>query len=503
MKFLFVFLSLAFVIYGRSVSNEFVMDDEEQILLNQKVHSIKNIPQFFTMSTMNGAGSDKLGGIYFKPLMMSAYALLWQIAPNSPVPFHLFQITLHAVNSYLIYLMFCFLLPISSAFFAALIFLVHPMNTEAVVYIADLQDVLFLFFGLLSLIFVFKRQLYWSAFFILLSLLSKESGALFLFLALVVDRYFCHSRHRGYRLSVFGVALGYLFLRFFGAGLTHASDKIVAIGQVSIFGRMMTSTKAIFHYFADFVFPLHLTGTQDWVIHDVSTAFLYFVLIALIAASLGFIYFRHKQQSSLFFLFWLLIGLGLHSQIIIPLDGTVADRWFYFPMVGLLGFLFSNFKKQYIPLVWVCGFAFAVRSYSRSLDWQDGFTLYAHDVRVDPESYILQNNLGVELFRRGLIKEAQEHFKLSIEYKPIWTTNWNNLGATFERENKLSEAQDCYQKSIANGDYYLAFENLAGILIKQNKLSEAKAFLEEQALVKFPKNDRLLSYYNYLKANSP
>jgi len=144
----------------------------------------------------------------------------------------------------------------------------------------------------------------------------------------------------------------------------------------------------------------------------------------------------------------------------------------------------------------------SVRTVLRNRDWRNGFTLYSHDIKNQPESYDLQNNFGVELFRHGKIKEALEHFERSVDLQPHWTISNNNLGATYEELGDLKKAESYYHISIRLGDYYLAYENYVGILVKQEKFEEAIEFLEGEALRKFPENKKLLKLYYYLRQKS-
>ena len=193
---------------------------------------------------------------------------------------------------------------------------------------------------------------------------------------------------------------------------------------------------------------------------------------------------------------------------------TVAERWFYLPGIGLLGmmgtiatwldgYLAGRFRNKIIQrfIYLTAGLLiliFSIRTITRSLDWRNGLILFSHDIKTVSPSFDLRNNYGVELFRAGKIDQAKKQFKLSIELEPNWWVNWNNLGAVVEHKGELKTAELYYRRSTKNGDYYLAYENLIGILIKQKKLQEAKETLEQRALLKFPSNQKLIRYYQYV-----
>lgn len=141
----------------------------------------------------------------------------------------------------------------------------------------------------------------------------------------------------------------------------------------------------------------------------------------------------------------------------------------------------------------------STRTIVRSFDWRNGFTLFSHDIKITAATFDLTNNFGVALFRVGKVDEAKKQFAASVKLAPDWWVNWNNLGAVYEKKGELELAENYYKQSIKNGDYYLAYENFVGVLIKQGKTQEAREFLETQALIKFSNNQKLNQYDRLLK----
>ena len=192
----------------------------------------------------------------------------------------------------------------------------------------------------------------------------------------------------------------------------------------------------------------------------------------------------------------------MHLQLV-SLDMTVADRWFYFPMIGLLGMIgtmlsfWQGRMTIYISIIIIC--LFSIRSYIRTLDWKNGLTLFSKDIKIVSGSFDLENNLGVELFRAGDYKNAKIHFENSTKIAPFWWTNWNNLGAIYEREKNYQVAAEYYQKAINNGQYYLAYENLAKILVLHgNDQKKTEEFLQNTVRL-FPRNQNLLLINAYFQ----
>lgn len=514
-KIIFIFILIGLIVYGNALFNGFVWDDEEQVLSNTLAHSISNLPQFFAGSTFNSGGSGGLGGLYYKPMMTICFAFIYSLFGPNAFVFHFFQISLHILNAFILYLIFKKLLPspISALPFAlSIIFLVHPINAEAVVYIASLQDVLFFFFGSLSLLLLIYKtptsKLFLSVSTLLfLSLLSKETGAIFILICGVYVYLFKKTFLNQFLGWITSTILIYAFLRFLIAGVYFNKHGLSPITRISLLERIPSMPKIFFEYLKNFVYPLNLAISQHWVVSKITVLDFWLPLglsLAFLTTlfSLVFNYFQKKSSDFkliLFFSLWFLMGVGLHLQII-PLDMTYADRWFYLPFTGLLGIigtLVSSIKMEdqktknllLITLLLIT-LLLSIRTIIRNSNWKDGLTLYGNDIKISTGNFDLENNYGVELFRAGQMDQAKVHFVKSTEIAPFWWTNWNNLGAVIEREGNATKAAELYQKSIDNGDYYMAHENRAQIYLKLNDPENAKKAAED-SLKKLPNNSKI------------
>ncbi len=567
----FVIFAIGLIVYWPSFKNDFVWDDEEQIVLNQSVHSLANWTDFFGGSTFNSGGKSVSGGLYYKPVMTLNYAVLYNIFGPRAEFFHLYQTIIHLVNSCLLWSLVKWLIDqniyssnishfspsekrkvwLLIGWWLTLIFLVHPQNVEAVAYIASLQDVLSFFWGMLALHSALRLpRTFWryllTGTFLLLAVLSKETGGLFVpltWLATIFwpaasksshleklklqtnEKMFVQSKKIARETEliyggILSVVIGiiYVFLRFYYAGLDLASHGLSPITQISLLERLASLPKIILFYLHTFFWPQQLIIAQHWHVGSLDWINFWQPLIIILTGAilLLFVIYRFKLWQSRCFLFglsWLLLGLLLHSHIF-PLDMTVADRWFYFSMVGLLSLLglafgklltFNRWKRNHF---WKVGkyavslFAIViivllgVRSQYRINTWRNSLTLYENDIKNNPDAFDLSNNYGVALYREGRVEEALTAFKHSLDIAPYWWTNWNNYGAIMEQQGNNEEARMAYQKAIDNGNYYLAYENQAKLLMHTSTI-EAKNFTQE-ALNYFPYN--LTLWFVYLSS---
>lgn len=522
LKILFpaLYVFVGFLIYGQSLSNEFVMDDEEQIVNNSMTESLKSLPEIWKGHSVHTQGFTRGYGVYYRPLMLTCFTAFRSIFGLDSRPLHTFQLLLHLMNTLLLFLLLQQFATIPVAGIAGLLFLTHPMNTEAVVYIAALQDPLFAFFGMLALMFlVLVRQMTWLhvaplALLFALSLFAKETGALLIaFSCLYTWMYRRDAFLKAFTGGLASVAV-YLAARLGFAGLSSLTHSSTQLARATWEVKALTLPKILFTYLSQFVFPHTLATTQDWMVTTPTLPGFWLPLAALTVFLGGGLYglTRVIRQSGwdspiVFFAAWTATGLGLHVHLIAPLDGTVAERWFYIPCMGLIGLtalMAQNFlarashpslrlrRSLSLGLSAVFLLGFALKSYARSLQWQNGFTLYSRDVISQPDSAHLQNNVGVELFRRGEMTKAREHFEKSIQLNPAWEISWNNLGAIYQRFGNLKKAEECYLKSMEYGIYLLAYQNYATILAQQGRKEELTVFLKDRALPVFP-NDPVLN----------
>ena len=513
-KYILLLLLLGFIVYFSSLFNGFVWDDEEQILNNTAVHSISSIPSFFFGSTFNTGGTGKLGGVYYRPLMMITFAVLYQISGAQAFLFHLVQLCLHLAIGILLFFLFKRFFKEPIAFFLAAIYLIHPINVESVAYIAAIQDVAYVFFLMLILVYYLygRQKITIKAMvisgFMLCALLSKEVAITFI-IPFIGYIYFHDRKHlKHYILAIIAPIILYIFMRFVVAQVYFIPFDFAPIVRTTLIQRILMIPTLFWSYIHTVLWPDHLSVMQHWIVTKYSFSTLWGPLLIILLLIAGVIWSLVKTKSStlLFLLTMFVCGISPYMQLF-PLDMTVADRWFYYPFIGLLGIVgfylasvFDRMNKTFFYIfVSVIVLAFSIRTIVRIQDWKSGYTLYSHDVLYSHNSFDLENNLGVELFRKGDIDNARKHFKKSTELAPTWWVNWNNLGATYERKHDLKTAEKYYKKALDNGDYYLAYQNYAGILIKLNREQEAMNFLRDNAMHKFPYNATLVRMYEYLQ----
>jgi protein O-mannosyl-transferase len=513
-KVILIILGIGFFVYFNSLFNGFVWDDEEEILNNQVVHQISNIGYIWNGGTFNTGGTGQLSGWFFRPVRTLTIMVNWALFGSNAGGWHLVQVLFHLVNTYLLFRLLMKLLekakyPLIISSLLALLFVVHPAINEAIVYIAASSEVMYSFCNLLALnILVFQEKekisslkFCLAAIILLMGLLIKESSIVIIPL-IIVYAIFSHQKTLKTWLTISGLAaIGYLVLRFLIVKTPLRPLGLSPISEASLGERLLTIPAILFYYLKTFFFPKDLAISQHFIVKimNFNDFFLPLIAVSLFFGTLFLLAFKWKSKLIFWGLVWYLSGMVLILNIF-PLDMTVGDRWLYFPMMGLLVVIAGlgqemakNKQKLFVVCCWLLVLAIPIlggRTIIRNTNWRDGLTLYSHDSQVMGESFDIENNLGVELFRAGKIEEAKPHFEKSITLNPKWHFAYNNLGVVYEREGNLLKARELYEKTILMSDYYLAYENLGFNLLETGKKGEAITFLED-AVSKLPLNSKL------------
>lgn len=509
---------LGLVVFFNGLFNAFVGDDLGQIVENPLVHSLGNISKFFTGSTFYNGNAQTLIGNYYRPLFVTFFSGIYSFFGPNYLFFHLFQILLHIGNAILVFLLFKLFLKRPIAFVLSLIFLVHPINSETALYISDTQEVLFFFFGMLYLLlansFQNQKTFITANIFLFLSLLSKETGVLFLFITntyvfFLQKKHFVNALVSG--VSVFGI---YLLMRLHAIGiLSRPSNSSIA--QFPLFQRLLNVPSMFFYYLKTFVLPIDLASSYQWVYKQIDfNHFIFPLFIGLlflgVVGYFGFYIRKHKSKNFIpyiFFCVWFFVGMGIHMQII-PLDATVAEGWFYFPMVGLLGmigiitqtyFKFLN-KFLVIILVSIILFLLSIRTFIRTFDWRNELTIATHDLKVSKDAWGLENELSYAYFKNGRFEEARVHAQKSVQLHPF-ITNYINLGAAYFSLKDFPKAKQAFMQSLKYGDLYQTYENLGFLSLSYGDPIENIDFIKNVALKKHPQDGKLWFYLSVLEYN--
>jgi tetratricopeptide (TPR) repeat protein len=504
---------VGFVVFVASLRNPFQGDDYAQIVNNIPVHSLTNVLTFFKGGTFyNGGGVGALTGVYFRPLMTTCFSLVYTIFGPQPIYFHLLQLLLGISSCFILFLLLKHWIEPSVSLFLALLFLVHPINSEIVFSIPVLQDSLYFFFGILGLYMLIawksKRMLLVIAISLFLSLLAKETGSLFVVLCVVYLYVWDRKRLLWFIGLMIVPSVVYLTLRVHAIGLLSMNPETAPIDTLNLGGRLLTAPSIVLLYLTKFIFPYKLATNYFWVYPTFSIRHVLLPLIIdILVVSVGiYVALKIKQKAShtqyyayLFFSIWTTIGLILILQIV-PLDSTASEPWFYFSTAGLLGMIGvaisvfpirANARLLYMLAI-ILIVAFGFRTSLRGLDWKSSLTLAYNDIAASSDNYAAYDALANHFNNVGNFKEANTYALHSVSMYPS-IINYNILGVSYAGTDNYSAAVTAYTSGLKLGSYSVIAENLAILTLVYGNSTNDQQYLN-QAITDFPQDGVLWTY---------
>lgn len=457
-----LFFAAGFAIYGQSLHSEFLSwDDNILITDNANVRDISPM----TLRNIFTSYDPEL----YIPLTFFSYQIDNLIGGDSPFMVHVTNLLLHILNALLAtWLLYVLLKRGWLALCLGAIFLLHPLNTEAVVWASARKDVLSAFFFLGSLLAWLQSQDSGSRRTYVLSLVLFVLGALskvmvvtlpiiLVLLSMVerkpVDRRFVLSMMPYFVVSVlFGVI-----------GLFGKTTVLVASSTMQ---KILMACKAMVFYITKFFVPYDLSVMYPYtkVITLSSPDFYIPVLLVVVLLGIAWRLWRFSRLSSFGILFFIVTLAPTFINFTKGGDAYIAsDRYAYIPMIGLLvvtGVSLRTWLEQsggvrlvasrqrafLIALCVVLGF-FARFSFVQAARWKDNTTLYEYALSLYPNARAAHNNLGMELFSQGKYQDAMREFDRAIEIKYDPKTQANRAAALVAL-GRLDEALREFQASL-------------------------------------------------------
>ncbi len=393
-------------------------------------------------------------------------------------------------------------------FLSALIFALHPINTESVTYIISRSSILSAFFYLLSLLMFikgnedsriqgfkgsrFSRFIFFtlSLFFFILALGSKEDAVTLPIIILFYYLFFVSaSRNRlnptGNNLKVILIFIPlasiYPVARYLKFGMIGTGE---AIGVYTPFTYLLTEVNVIVFYYLKLLFiPINLNVDPD--IRPIISLFSLSTLTALLIISLMIILafkFFKKDPLISFSIVWFFVTL-LPTSSIFPLWDAVAEHRAYLSSIGFSIFLaqvigrIGTKTRFFAPLRMTglvpCLFIIVLMSFSlctikRNFVWKDMVSLWEDAVRKSPAKARPHAALGLAYNEeKGLIDEAIRQYRIALGIKPFYLDAMINMGVALSMKGDIDGAMRKYEIALMIKPDSPELHNNIGIIYAQ------------------------------------
>ena len=463
----------------------------------------------------------------YRPVTWVTFGMDYLLWGMEPFGYHLTSLVIHVANAVVFYRIarrligFAFegaqesemiLLEISAGF-AALLFSIHPLRVEAVVWLSARNDIVSGFFFLVSIYFYLgyaqplqagKTDFKFLTFAVLayvLSLLSKGMGITLPAVLLLLDFY--PLRRLGWeRGSFFAKDPKKILLEKLPFILLAAAASVLALvgkqeyhilWSLKEYGAAARATQFLFglaFYLWKTVAPWGLSPLYE--VRGFEPSSWQFVASVSTVSLVGLIVLMTRKR-------WPAgpVSALYYATILAPVSGiaqfgkqAVADRYSYLACLGwalllggcLLGILQSRNKRRINRTIWSLGTAasaliviwLGTLTWGQTRVWHDSEVLWKHAITLDQESSIAHNQLGNVLADRNALEEAIEQYRQALRINPANAGAQYNLAMALDDRGDLDGAIQHYEDTLRlDPTHAYAHNNLGAILFQRGELDRA------------------------------
>lgn len=535
----FILLGCIFLTYSNTWFADWHLDDYPNIVKNNVLHLETLSPSSLYRTFFSNPTRPE---ILFRPVAGLSFALNWLMGRDNVFGYHLFNIGLHFLTSFLLYLNILLLLNTPGmkaknlknkhaiALFSALLWALNPIQTQAVTYIVQRMALLAGFFYIGALFFYLKGRLhqhgpYRQVFYFILSLccfmlaLGSKENAITLPLALIfIEFIFFNAPQKSQWKYIFYFLLPFIVIT--AAGLLLLTDgKLTSIfagydqRSFTLLQRLLTEPRIIVFYISQIFYPVPSRFSLD---HDIviSTALnapfsTPFALGLLLILTIGPLLYYKKYPITAFALLFFILNHVIESSFI-PLELIFEHRnylpsmFLFLPVSMATEWLVDRYGSQ---TTWVRAIIysfclllvaeFGLSTFQRNNVWATEQSLWEDGLKKAPQSSRPYINLAFVYRQKGYNKAAFELCRQSLDKTSPTPEKdrmraYNNMGIIMMDYNNFPLAVKYFSKAIEaktneNSRYYLHKALVA------NGHPEAAKRILDKLLTTHPNDSHLLT----------
>ncbi len=513
--------------YANTFQHDFTLDDAIVITDNMFTQKgVAGIPGLLKYDTFYGFFKDPskarlvAGGRYrpLTPVMFAVEKSLFGV--HHRLAGHVINALWYGLTGALIYWLVLALFRdrpegLFVALGTAVVFVCHPVHTEAVANIKGRDEIVALLGSLAALLWTHKalqsKQLAWVlpamlAFF--LALLSKENAITFLAVTPLTLYYFSRANVgaiAAYTLPLLLPTLIFLLIRGAILGwklgdppmelMNNPFLKIVNNEWVpfSAAEKSATIMATLWEYLRLMVWPHPLTHDYYPRHIDITQWSHWKPLLGLVLhlALLALAILRLRRKTPLSYSIWYyLITLSIVSNVVFAVGTNMSERFIYMPSVGfalalslLVYRLFSRKPTNTLPLaamacIGVIALALASKTLVRNTVWKDNLTLFTTDVQTSARSAKVRNAAGGELYtqaikpenearREVMLRQAVEHLQEAVRIHPTYKNAYLLLGNCYNYLKAYEASIQAYQNALRIDPTYADAKENLGITYRE------------------------------------
>lgn len=478
-------LVMVLEVYGPALSGAFVLDDRYLVFMDP------NAAQMSLQTWLTG----------MRPLLFFSYWLNFQSSGTEPYMYHVTNVFLHFLGSLVIALIAARLLELAGttgrarnilSAIAGGLFLLHPLQTESVAYVASRSEVLsvLLYFAAFA-VFLYRRTesitiLRAAAVVVLFgaAISTKEHTLTLAALLLLTDYYWGLG---GFRkngllyglLAAAGVGSAFLIWRELKDAPT-AGFHVVGLTPATYF---FTQCRVIWTYVRLFFLPFGQNVDPDVAVsHSLLDHGAIFGLAALVAVIAAAWIYRKRWPLAAFGIFMFLLLLAPTSSFI-PILDVSAERRMYLPFLGLVLVCLEFLRRLKITQAAWAGAAIlavcSVLTHQRSAVWANPVTLWQDAANKSPRKWRPHFQLASVLYESGSCAEAAQNFEAASRLEQPAFDLLLDWGLALDCAGDWQDALVKLQQSAALRHTAHVESQIGMVYAKHNKFEEAMAALNQ------------------------
>ncbi len=488
---------LGTVVYSNSFYAEFQFDDGVHIVRENSFNDLSFYSDFSAWTRINN-----------RPLAYFTLALNRSFSGTEVLSYHVFNLLIHLLTSMVIYFLTLIILAQTSiqnkltkgkeklfALLVAIVFLCHPIQTQAVTYVIQRMTSLAALFYISSIYFYLKARLsfinkkstikYISLFALMVisaiaSILSKQIAITLPISYLLIEFFFVRNK-TGKRFNsylIIGlslISLSFIFV-LLGGMLPKETE---SIGRYEYF---VTQMRVIVKYVQLLVLPISQNLDYEFALSGSLLGFDEIFSALVVVSLLTLIFSQYKKFPLISFgIAWFFVTLLVESSFI-PIRDVIFEHRLYLPMFGfsviLSMLLFTFFKglkdRQFIGLMAVLMIVYSGLTINRNKVWKTRLSLWEDVVSKSPNKARPHLNLGIAYLHLYKPIPAIQHFTIANKIEPENSQIYYNRAGALLLINRTEDAILDLNKSIQfKDDFAEAHDTRGKAKLRLNKYDEA------------------------------
>ncbi len=495
-----VLVTFVTAVYWSALRGNFVLDDDLLVTKNPLVTTTESLQGLHAIwfSTLP---------VDYWPVTNTAFWLEWRLFGQNPIGYHVVSLTLHCLESLLLWLILK-RLKIPGAYLAAALFAVHPVNVESVAWIASQKNLWAMLFMQLAVLCYLRIELsegvessskqfaIWYGLTLVCFLAASfgKGSAVVLPGVLALTTYWIRPLRRSdaYKLGpLFAMAVILACVNVWFQ--THGRE--VVFRNASYLERALTAGAAIWFYLYKAFLPIDLSLIYPKWNVNVGNWLWYAPMVAALAVSTALTYFELKKKgwARPFFFAWFFFLIALAPALGAADVGffrfaVVADRYQHFALIAVVAslaaatcFVIRNETARGVfGTAAVC--VLAVLAWSQTSAYRDDRTFYETTLAKYPDCWMAHTNLGSILFKNGEGDPiaAISHYERALQGNAKDADTLYNYGTALMKLNRREEATLQFRRALAaKADHLEALSSLGLALANEKRFGEALTFLQK------------------------